>query len=81
MTGETTQMFRARCRACTWDFDVVTLPLPLKEAARVIGNATCPMCANKGGNTCAEPRDLTEAERVHKLALLARAAIPPSRND
>lgn len=65
------QMFRARCNVCGWTYDTVVLPMPITEAARVIGASHCPMCANHRGNTCAAPRDLTDAERVHKARLVA----------
>lgn len=60
------QMFRARCRDCQWEFDVVALPMPITLAARAIGKTCCPMCANRVGNVVAPSRQLTDLERAHK---------------
>lgn len=73
------QMFRGRCRECGWTWDVIALPMPIDTAAQVIGAARCPMCGNGDGNTCAEPRALTEAEADHKSRLLRRP--PPAKDD
>lgn len=67
------QMFRGRCRKCDWTWDVVALPMPIERAAHVIGSARCPMCGNGRGNTMAEPRPLTDAERAHKARVPASA--------
>jgi len=69
------QMFRARCSACRWQFDVVVLPLPITIAAGAMGNTCCPMCANRDGNTVGEARALFEVEREHKAKLELRRSI------
>lgn len=63
------QMFRARCRDCQWEFDVVALPMPISKAAEAMGKACCPMCGNRAGNVVAPSRPLTDLERAHKTSL------------
>lgn len=67
------QMFRGQCQACNWQWDVVVLPMPVTEAARVISDTSCPMCGNRHGNSVGDPRPLTEAEKSHKLTVLQEA--------
>lgn len=69
------QMIRGKCKACAWEFDLVTAPMPLTKWARAAQErSTCPMCGHRDGNTLAPERPLTDAEREHKLVTMAREA-------
>jgi len=65
------QMFRTKCAACDWTFDVAALPMPITAAARVMKHAACPMCGNVKDNTCGASRPLTREEALHKSRLNA----------
>lgn len=60
------QMFCARCAACQNVFDVIAVPVSVDVFVRVAKGAACPLCGNRKDNTCAPPRELTEAERTQR---------------
>lgn len=66
-----TQMFRARCSACSHLFDVIAMPVAIDVFVRVAKWASCPLCGNRKGNTCAPARDLTEAEHAQRAEVPA----------
>lgn len=68
------QMLRARCAACSWEYDCVSLPIPVPAACRAMSGMCCPICGNPGGNLVAPPRALTDAEQRHKDKVAAAAA-------
>ncbi len=39
--------FKARCAGCEHVFVVYRLPMPMNDAARLMKQAACPMCAGK----------------------------------
>jgi len=72
-------MMRGLCKLCTWEFDLVALPMPITEAAAVCQQAHCPMCgATSSSIAVCESRPLTPAEQQHKAALLARRRPEPA---
>lgn len=42
---EARQALRVRCKACDHTWVGLYLPMPMADAARVMGKLTCPMCA------------------------------------
>lgn len=73
------QMFRAKCVACATVFDVIATPVTVDVFVRVARGASCPMCGNRQGNTCAPARDLTDAERAQRSG--ANPPVPASAQE